>query len=214
MTTDVGQILQAMRADCVSAGMAGLWSVVKGEITQRQHEMSIGMARIGKLPRAIPIGNYTWLYTRTMASMMEKHGETVMNDFPCELKKHLQFIMEASGRVLVGGLGLGCVVRGLLARGAVEHIDVIERSESVIRLCGDSVSDPRVRIQKRDALNGFVKGGPWDFAWWDLHSNDGEPHLQVTHMQLIAQFHTRVKHVQGAWAMRRIDRRLLSGVVL
>jgi hypothetical protein len=36
-----------------------------------------------------------------------------MNDFPQELKKHLDFVLRARGRVLVTGLGLGCVVRGL-----------------------------------------------------------------------------------------------------
>lgn len=213
MSTTVDKILQAMRADCVSAGECGRWEVAKREIDQRQYEMQLRLVTAGKLPNAAPVGNYTWLHLRTAATMMDRHGETVMNDIPSELKKHLQFIMQASGRVLVGGLGLGCVVRGLLARGEVESIDVIERSDSVIKLCGASVADPRVRIHKRDAKNG-LRGGPWDFAWWDLHSDDGEPHLHVTHMELIGRFHKRVKKLQGAWAMPRHHRRALEGAIL
>lgn len=210
----ISEILKAMRADSVPAGEIGKWAVVKGAITPSMYETEIRLFSAGKIKAVAPIGNYTWLFCRTLATMMDKHGETVMNDYPDELKKHLQFIMRASGRVLVGGLGLGCVVRGLLARGAVESIDVIERSEAVIRLCGDSIADPRVKIHKRDALHGFIKGGPWDFAWWDLHSDDGEPHLQVTHLKLISEFRHRVRNLQGAWAMRRQDRRALSGIVM
>lgn len=211
---DVSQILTAMRADSIPAGERGLWSVVKGEITQKKSDESIWMVKAGKMKEPLPVGHFTWLYCRNMATMMEKHGEVVMNDFPDELRKHLQFIMRASGKVLVGGLGLGCVVRGLLARGRVESIDVVERSQSVLDLCEASVADPRVRIQKRDAINGFIKGGPWDFAWWDLHSADGEPHLQVSHMQLFGMFHGRVRKQQGAWAMPRHHRRALDGAVM
>lgn len=210
-------ILQAMRADAVPAGSSGRWTVSKREITTEQSETMVRLEKKG-MCRSMPPGHYTWLHCLTTETMMQLPGETVMNDLPCELNKHMEFIIRASGRVLVGGLGLGCVVRGLLAHGQVEHIDLIERSSDVIKLCGSSVQDPRVTIHQRDALHGFIGGGPWDWAWWDLHSDSerSEPHLQIIHMDLIQRFHDRIRHRQGAWAMPRRFRRSLrrEGVML
>jgi spermidine synthase len=48
-----------------------------------------------------------------------------MEDTLSELRRHTPIFMRAKGRLLVTGLGLG-VVRGLLAKPEVEHIDVVE----------------------------------------------------------------------------------------
>ncbi len=212
-------ILQAMRADAIPAGTSGRWTVVKHDLTQDHADLMVRLERKA-LCKAVPPGHYTHLHCLTEATMWRQNaGETVMNDFPCELAKHLEFIMLARGNVLVGGLGLGCVVRGLLARGQVEHIDIIERSPDVIKLCGDALlRDRRVTIHERDAYNGFIRGGPWDFAWWDLWADPekSEPHLQVIHMELVKRFERRIKNRQGAWAMPRNFRRPLkeAGVMI
>lgn len=204
-----------MRADMIQPGTSGRWTVTRKEITPEDSASMKHLER-KKLCKSVPPGTYTWLHCLTMETAMRLPGETVMNDFPCELSKHLEFIMRARGRVLVGGLGMGCVVRGLLAAGRVESIDVVERSEDVIKLCGASVAHPRVTIQKRSAE--YAKGGPWDWAWWDLWSDPekSERHLQIIHIDLIHRFIDRVRVRQGAWAMPRWIRRKLckKGVML
>jgi hypothetical protein len=207
-------ILAAMRAECIPEAECRLWSVKRRIFNAAQAErfnrISAAAKPTDRDVKEIPPGTFTFLTCLTDATMMQG-GDTVMNDFPYELAKHLEFIMLARGKVLVGGLGLGCVVRGLLARGQVDTIDVIERQEEVIKLCGASVEDRRVKIHKRDAINGFIRGGPWDFAWWDLWSDPGrgEEHLQLTHMKLFKRFRDRVRQKQGAWAMPRKHRRAL-----
>ena len=95
----------------------------------------------------------------------------------------------------------GCVIRGLLHVGRVESIDLIERDQHVIRLCGAGVIDQRVNLHIQDARDP-IDGGPWDYAWHDLWSDEdqGEPHLQITHIHLMERLFKRVKR-QGAWAM-------------
>jgi len=143
-----------------------------------------------------------------------------MNDFPKELKKHLEFIRRARGRVLVTGLGLGCVIRGLIANDKVDHIDVVERSRDVIKLCWPWAVDarlfkiqPLVTLHQMDA-NRQLPPGTWDYAWHDLWSDPerGERHLQVLHSKLFTKLHKRVR-VQGAWAAPRWlrHRRLQKG---
>jgi hypothetical protein len=211
-------VLAAMRADAIPDGSSGLWTVNKVDVDERWRQMMIRLAAVRRIEAAPPVGRYTFLWRLTEKSFNSASkkfpGECVMNDFPSELRKHLQFVLRARGRVLVTGLGLGCVVRGLLAAGMVDHIDVVERSADVLKLCAASVSDPRVTIHEMDARNELPTG-KFDYAWHDLFSSDGEPHLQVVHLELISRLRGRVKR-QGAWAMRRIDARLLreAGIVL
>lgn len=196
-------ILKAMRADCVPEGAAGRWYVKKREIDAFK---SLTHLAGGSYVRP---GNYTFLHCYTDATLM-RGGECVMNDFDCELKTHLDFALKAKGKVLVGGLGLGCVVRGLLVNPAVESIDLIERSEDVIQLCYQSVQHPKVLLHKKDATKDEIGGGPWDYIWWDLWNDPmyDEPALALIHMRLIAAYQQRTTH-QGAWALPRRYRRSL-----
>jgi hypothetical protein len=204
----INDILLAMRADCVPEGECGRWTVQKRAMTEHDRQIYI---RANVKP--VPPGPYTFLFCLTTPTMLTPPGVVVMNDFPCELQRHLEFVLKARGKVLVGGLGLGCVVRGLLCNPRVESIDIVERCQQVIDLCGDSVCDPRVNIQKRDAYHGNVKGGPWDFVWWDLWSDPekSEPNLAVIHAELFKRFTDRCTH-QGAWAFPRRFRKTLRHV--
>lgn len=212
MKTTIPEIIAAMRASMIPPQSRGLWAVGRFEITPFREKVLGKMLKFGKVPGVPAVGTYTFLWCLTEDSLQqatrETPGECVMNDFDYELRKHLEFICKASGRVLVTGLGLGCVVRGLLAAARVEHIDVIERSPEVIEMCGSSVADPRVTIHQADARE-FTPACEYDFAWHDLFSAEGEPHLQVIHMELFARFCDRAA-VQGAWNMRRADRRLMA----
>lgn len=201
-------ILSAMRADTIPAAASGLWRVKKITITPAITAKQEQLKKIGQVPFATPPGNYTHLTCLTNDTLYQG-GDLVMNDYPGELKKHLEFIMLAYGRVVVMGLGLGCVVRGLLARHRVEHIDLVERSSDVVKLCGASVLDSRVTLHQCDATE-WNPPAVYDFGWYDLWSNPDkdEPHLQLIHMGLFSRLRDSVG-VQGAWAMPRRVRRSL-----
>ena len=135
-------------------------------------------------------------------------GECVMADYDSELRKHLPVIVHARGRVLVTGLGLGCVVRGLLTKPEIEHIDVIEKSNDVIKLVAASFDDPRVTIHCGDALRiVFPRGTKWDYAWHDIWIEDDFVATQHLHGKLIVRYHQRVRW-QSAWAFPREVKRL------
>ncbi len=200
------RILSAMRADSIPEDSSGLWTVKKRAITA---EMAYKTAI--KHGRACHPGSYTFLYRLTNDTLMNAFpGDVVMNDMPCELKTHLDFCIKAKGKILVGGLGLGCVVRGLLVNDNVTSIDVIERDRNVIKLCGNSISHPKVTIHWGDAWEDQIDGGPWDRIWWDLWSDKDrdEPALSLIHMRLIHRFRKRCTK-QGAWAFPRKYRRSL-----
>lgn len=131
----------------------------------------------------------------------------VMEDSPIELAKHLPIWLRARGRVLVTGLGLGCVVRGLLASRDVTAIDVVEIDPAIVDVVGREFEPafPRVQLHQGDAL-ALELPGSWDYAWHDLWT-DGAEHLQVLHSKLFLRFAGRARW-QGAWEFPRYLRKL------
>ena len=144
----------------------------------------------------------------------EYRWHTVMEDSRRELSRHLPIWLTAHGRVLVSGLGLGCVVRGLLAKPLVEHVDVVEIDREIIRVVGQEfVADPRVAIHHANALKvTFPRGTKWDFAWHDISTPDHDEGLQLLHGRLLVKFRHRVKY-QGAWAFPKEIRRTYSRLI-
>ena len=129
--------------------------------------------------------------------------DIVMEDSPRELRRHLPIWMHGKGHILKTGLGLGCVVRGLLTKADVEHISVVEIDKDIIRIIGEEFKDNnRVSIYHADALEFDYNSIPkLDFAWHDIWvpENDG---LQILHGQLLKRLCN--DHItQGAWAMPR-----------
>jgi predicted membrane-bound spermidine synthase len=137
--------------------------------------------------------------------------DVVMEDSAPELRRHLPIWMQAHGRVLITGLGLGCVVRGLLTSPRVEHIDVVEIDLDILRIVGaEFAGNPRVTLHHGDAMQvEFPKDTKWHFAWHDLWT-DGDRHLQSLHAELMVRFRDRVVHQQGAWAFPKAMKKYWS----
>lgn len=213
------ELLESMRADAIPEGHRGLWRVVRHTVTPAQ---AAALARKhGRGYQATEAGRHTFLECRTSSTLHVDQGEVVMLDSYAELRSHLQFTLQAAGRVLVTGLGLGCVVRGLLQRPEVQRVDVVERQREVLELVGEFMpEDDRLHLVQDDA-HAYVRrtDARWDYAWHDLWSNvdRGDRHLVVQHQALLLELRKRVR-VQGAWAFprhyRRLCRRLVPGEVI
>ncbi len=160
--------------------------------------------RVAGLPAGV-LGMNGWnsqtILRRMTLATMRLDGDIVMEDSHVELCRHLPIWMVARGRILITGLGLGCVVRGLLASPDVEHVDVVEIDKDIIRVCGREFrSNRRVTIHRGDALKfEWPAGTKWDYAWHDLWTEQRGGALQHMHVQLISKFWHRTKR-QGAWA--------------
>lgn len=144
----------------------------------------------------------------TEETIHKAHGYVVMEDSFAELRRHLPIWMTAHGRVLVSGLGLGCVVRGLLLKPEVDHIDVLEIDGSMIAAIGpEFAQNPRVTIHHTDAFGFPLTGRAWNFGWHDISTPD-DHHLQTLHGDLMKRFWSHIEW-QGAWAFpREVSRRL------
>lgn len=199
-------ILAARVPLSIPSGTWGLWETFRQNIPDESPERS----RAG-------FSSFTVLAKFTEATMHKDHGDIVMEDSLSELEKHLPIWMSAHGRVLVSGLGLGCVVRGLLANTNVKHIDVMEIDSTIISLIGytpEFVDNRRIAFHHCDALKKkWPNGTSWDFAWHDCHHPNGNGvDLHIMHLELMRRYKHRCKR-QGAWALPREVKRLIPGCI-
>jgi hypothetical protein len=154
-----------------------------------------------------PFTGYTALLRDTLATMNRDYGDVVMEDTPREIRKHLPILMNAFGNVLISGLGLGCVVRGLLTRPEVKRIDIVEIDDAVISMVWPEFAvDHRCNLFYEDAEKiTIAKRAHWDFAWHDVwHEYDA---LATIHMRLLQRFDPYVDR-QGAWEFPRPAKRI------
>lgn len=147
---------------------------------------------------------------RYTEATLHLNGEVVMEDSRQELSRHLPIWLAARGRVLITGLGLGCVVRGLLALPAIEHIDVVELDRDILRVVGPEFEgNPRVSLRHGDALKvTWPRGTCWDYAWHDIWCPSGSK-LHTLHAKLLCKYRLRVGY-QGAWMLPRVVKRSFS----
>jgi hypothetical protein len=132
----------------------------------------------------------------------------VMSDTPAEINEHGDALTRARGRVLIHGLGLGCLVSGLLAHPLVTHIDVVEVDPDVIEMVGPYYQDEaRVTIHRGDCMTfPWPPDARWDYVWHDIWSHISDLNLDpetaehgISYGMLFDRFDARCE-AQGAWA--------------
>lgn len=174
----------------VPEGVSGIWRVERFDVG----EHDLGRLSFAMDGRPIPPGTYTRLM---------RGGHLVMSDTPAEVCDHYEAIRRATGRVLVHGLGIGMVLKAVLEKPDVTHVDVVEKSPDVIALVAPHYADPRVNVIEGDALTyKFPKGMKWDIAWhdiWDDMCEDDLPEMA----RLKRRYGRRVKW-QGCWGQEHI----------
>lgn len=181
------KILEAMKATAIPPARSGLWSVERFSI-----KVATNIPGTNGRTWLVAPGNYTSLFRLTLAEMhRDPPAECVMNDVHQELVTHLDFCLRARGSVLVTGLGLGCVLRGLLVNPAVRHITVLERDWDVIRLVR-----PHLPIGR--------------FIWNDPDKE--EPALSILHSDLLCAMADKTSF-QGAWNFPRFLRKRSHAII-
>ena len=171
----------------VPEGSSGKWYIDKFEVK----EDSPGRIYYMLHGRDVPPGTYTRLSHRD-------HYGPMMTDTPSEIRDHLEFIRRASGRCLVNGLGLGVVIKALLEKPEVTHIDVVEIEQDIIDLVWSHYRNGKTTLHHTDAFTiDWPKGTRWDCAWHDIWPNICTDNLEEV-TKLKRKYARRVLW-QGAW---------------
>lgn len=165
MTMATLRSTDAARATMIEAGENAGWKIDKAEAPEDGRAFGFGtIIRTGR--GSLNPGD---TYTRLLRKYPNGGTSLVMSDTPDEIRDLMSILHRGKGRVLVNGLGLGCVLRGLLAKDQVEHIDVVEISADLIELIGPYFAGERVTIHQGDAFDfTWPKGTRWDCVWHDV----------------------------------------------
>lgn len=128
-------------------------------------------------------------------------GEQTVYMSDAEWADHRRVLAVARGQVVVTGLGLGCIVRAMFARGRVRHITVVERDADVIALVWPELSRAhggRLALHHADAVTGPMPAGRWDLAWHDIWPSTSV--MNIREMLLLRDRYRRAARRQLCWA--------------
>ena len=171
----------------------GNWYIEKFEV---KNDITHAIFSIHNPGRDVPLGTYTRL--------MRDHSfnNPMMSDAPAEIYDHAEAIykiQELGGRILINGLGLGCILKAALSFTNVERVDVVELEQDIIDLVAPSYTDPRVHIYQADAyMIQWGKLDKWSVAWHDIWANICSDNLEG-----MAKLHHKYGHKvqwQGSWS--------------
>lgn len=210
-TVDDDAFMKAMRVEIPEADFEGM-RIIKFEVKDDLENWAYALEGRDSTP-----GWYTRLQEqvpdkpekeRTTAHVDRRNGykwRIWMTDTEAERRDHLPVLRMAkfldAERAIINGLGLGCVVKGLLSIDTIKHIDVVEIDERVIHLVGPTLDPDRVHIHHCDALvqmKRWPRNTHWDVAWHDIWPG-GHPKFRPIMDKLMRSYARRVKW-QGAWA--------------
>ena len=116
-------------------------------------------------------------------------------------------LRSAKGNVLINGLGLGVVLKGVLLNGLVEKVMVNEISEDVIKLVAPYIKDERVIINHVDAFTWKPEGLRFNCIWHDIWNE-----ICADNLDSMKRLHRRYGHYlqkpsyQGSWCRYLIER--------
>ena len=145
--------------------------------------------------------------------------EMVMTDTPDEMNDHADVILNARGKVLIHGLGLGCVLNCLLHKPEVNQIDVVEANPDVIALVARFYYKKARKLNKKLAIYHascvdmkWPPGTRWNYIWHDiwtqisvsnLRQDEGDPPEHGISYELLHRMFGGRCDRQGSWAYER-----------
>lgn len=189
----------------VPEGEVGKWKIKKFEV--KKTDMWKQMTSMMDSGRYVPEGWYTGLFRKS--SNFNDTWEVIMSDTPDELWDMVDPIREATGRVLIAGLGLGVVLNGVLMNPAVTHVDVIELSEDVLALVKTHYEQKypgKITFIQANILEWIPpKDAHWNYAWfdiWDGLCTDNLPEMGMLHRR-----YCKKADVRGSWGRELLQSR-------
>lgn len=149
----------------------------------------------------IPIGRYV----RLMHCF-----ECVMSDTPMEKRTNCEFVLNAHGNVLIGGLGIGLILLAIQDKEDVKQITVVEKSKEVIELVGNQLPlNSKVHIVNDDVFeyNPLFKYNTiymdiWNYINKDVYNEQMKPLISRYRQYLVPKSEDENRYID-CWCKRQ-----------
>lgn len=175
-------------ADLVPEGRSGNVEVRHMVIGKRESEFTALRAAINPgRDLFVSEGRYAQLFVG---------GGIMMSDTDMEKRSNTDVCQNASGHVLIAGLGLGMITHPIAAKPEVESILIVEKSPDVVKLVSPSLS-PKAKVVLGDIFTWTPdKGAKFDTIYFDIW-----PDINTDNLAAMAKLHRRFGRykAEGAW---------------
>ena len=149
----------------------------------------------------IPSGKFTRLTQR---------GEVVMSDTPMEKRTNCEFVANAHGNVLIGGLGIGLILLAIQDKEDVERITVVEKNKEVIELVGNQLPlNSKVHIVNDDVFEykplfkyNTIYMDIWNYINKDVYNEQMKPLISRYRRYLVPKSEDENKYID-CWCKRQ-----------
>lgn len=116
-------------------------------------------------------------------------GQLMMSDTGMERISNKLFIRNATGHVLIAGLGIGLIIYNILENTNITSITIIEKYQDVIDLVSPKFNDPRIKYVCADIFEWKpVKGTKYNTIYFDIW-----PEICTDNLKQITLLHNRFK---------------------
>lgn len=122
-------------------------------------------------------------YTRLMY-----RGQVIMSDTDIEKRTNQEFVMNAHGDVLIGGLGIGLILMAIQDKEDVRTITVLEKSKEIIQMVGEQLNlNEKVKIIKTNVFEwepeekecfNTIYMDIWSYINEDIYYNEMVPLIE------------------------------------
>lgn len=109
----------------------------------------------------------------TYTRLIEKGclGNIVMSDTPMEIRTNMDFLYQAHGNILIGGLGLGIILKILEKMDNIKSVTVIEKNQEIIDLVLDQLNLPdNFKVIQSDIFE-YKPTEKFDTIYFDIWTN-------------------------------------------
>lgn len=161
-------------AERLPTGQQGIASVERVTVTQDQAMLARLRDRIHVMP-----GEYTRLLV---------HGQIMMSDTQMEQQSNRDVIINAHGKVLIAGLGIGMILPAILKKACVESVRVIELHSDVIDLVAAHYEHPKLTVEQGD-IRTYQPTEKFNVVYFDIW-----PDIYEENLKEIAKLHQRGKY--------------------
>lgn len=109
--------------------------------------------------------------TYTILSTKKGYSNTVMSDTPMEIRTNMNFLYQAHGNILIGGLGLGIMLKILEKMDNIKSVTVIEKNQEVMDLVLDQLNLPdNFKVIQSDIFE-YKPKEKFDTIYFDIWTN-------------------------------------------
>lgn len=149
----------------------------------------------------IPPGRYIRLINRC---------DCVMSDTPMEKKTNRDFVRNAHGNVLIGGLGIGLIILAIQDKEDVKKITVVEKNCEVIELVGKQLPlNSKVNIVNDDVFEykpllkyNTIYMDIWNYINEDVYNKQMKPLINRYRKYLVPKTEDENRYID-CWCKRQ-----------